>query len=172
MSSRFGRNQKRKMREQLSKQESMYTCLQRDIERMGHKQESTIARAERILSMAYRYNPNSLAFPPATVNDENFWHHHVNRHHMAELPRRLGEGHGKPPKTYSMDLLDMAALDYEWKEDGFCGREVHYMITYRDKHTKQLVQSYRVSPEAMSNGDAELMAEYLTKTLKKSINSI
>ena len=170
MSSRFGRNQKRKMREQLAKQERTYTCLQRDIERMGHKQESTIAKAERILSMAYRYNPNSLAFPPATVNDENFWQCSMKNHNMFDV--RMPGDEAKPPNMFSMDLLDLKALDYEWYETGFCGREVHYMVTYRDKYTKLARQEYRVSTEAMSNGDAELMAEYLTKTLKKSINSI
>lgn len=159
MSKRYGRNQKRKAKAEMSRLKSCISARDQAISVL--EGENSIAK--RIITIAREVCPNSIVFEPAVVGD--IWH--VAHQQVETFDCRVGaEGVMKPVQLRSIDLYQLEAS----MEEGDFKSIIHFEASLMDRNQNGRRCAYRVSKEAFDVMDVQHITEALAHHLKQADN--
>lgn len=160
MSKRYGRNQKRKAREQIARLEFEKEQLNRIID----NNRSTLNAAKDVLYMVERVNPRSVIFKPGQIHPD----HYRCSDNMFD-PCLTVRPNGNPPTRIDIRTIDLYDLEVEMKpfED-----MVHFECTMFNPNNGKLKSAYRISAEGFKYQPIDKIVEELVRHLKHNVGEI
>lgn len=172
MSRRFGRNQKRKAREELLKlQSALYRSEMRLKESLElHKDYiakvgPTIDCAKRIIGVVQRTTPNSAFLDRARIRNE-----HLRAPVIEALSPFLGVDGALEDRPIDIRCIDLFDLELSIAEDCVFKRMIHFDLDLsQGLHGGSKRVSYRLSMEAFQHMPTEAIVKELVDLLKEQL---
>jgi hypothetical protein len=160
MSKRYGRNQKRKAREQIARLELEKQQMREQIEH----HHSTIMAARDIVNMVQRIQPMSIIFRPSQIHPDHYRSSDDRFSPMVRLNQRDYQPSMIDIRT--IDLYDLEVEISEFKD------MVHFECTMFNPNNGKLKSAYRISAEGFKYQPTDKIVEELVRHLKHNVGGI